>query len=273
MFCFLLLAWQMTHPNRSFFCLQSFPIFFFSLQAELDELERKWRKRLEIQEQESARKAAASAAAAASGHLGDPSNNLADAQIKRNLIAKTASWLDRADAILSVGDRATSSSAEDNGERTSKSSQDEAADQLPKSTLESQMKEVEKLLNEGTLIQKTSKGLPELLQGAAGTNLVSSSSPNARNNKKRSGSFTATTTAEGEEGTKRPKRSLSANHLLNLPVSSTFSAADTADAEGAQALVGLLNVSNAQIQARPSTSPSTTAGTGTTNNQTRRHSE
>lgn len=133
------------------------------------------------------------------------------------------------------------------------------------------MKEVEKLLNEGTLIQKTSKGLPELLQGAAGTNLASSSSPNA-NSKKRSGSFTAATTTEDEQGTKRPKRSFSANHLLELPTR-TSSAADTADTEGAQALVGLLNVTNAQLQARPSTSPSTTAGTGATNNQSRRHSE
>lgn len=198
-------------------------------------------------------------------------NRLADAQIKRNLIAKTAAWLDRADAILSVDDKAASSSAEDISEGPSKSLQDESADQLPKTTLESQMKEVEKLLNEGTLIQKTSKGLPELLQGAASTNLASSSSPNA-NSKKRSSSFTAATVIEDEQGTKRPKRSFSANHLLNLPTI-TSSAADIADTEGAQALVGLLNVTNAQLQARPSTSPIPTAGTGTTNNQSRRHSK
>ena len=255
------------------FFLRSSVLFchIYNLQSELDELERNWRKRLEIQEQESARKAAASAAAAASGHLGDPINRLADAQIKRNLIAKTAAWLDRADAILSVGGKASSSSAEDISEGPSKPLQDESVGQLPKTTLESQIKEVEKLLDEGTLIQKTSKGLPELLQGAAGSNLASSSSPSA-NKKKRSGSFSAATTTDDEQGTKRPKRSFSTNHLLNLP-RSTSTAADTADTEGAQALVGLLNVSNAQLQVRPSTSPSTTAGTGTTNNQSRRHSE
>jgi len=159
---------------------------------------------------------------------------------------------------LSVDDKATSSSTDIDKEQTM-ASQDVSADLLPKSSLESQMKEVEKLLNEGTLIQKTSKGLPELLQGAAGTNLVPSS-VNA-NNKKRGGSFSvATATAKdvGEE-TKRPKRSSSANHLLNMSTSST---ADSADAEGAQALVGLLQHVN-----------STPSSTDPTNIQTRRHSE
>mmetsp|Transcript_17827 Transcript_17827/g.51035 ORF Transcript_17827/g.51035 Transcript_17827/m.51035 type:complete len:498 (+) Transcript_17827:231-1724(+) len=241
-------------------------------QSELDELERKWRRRLETQEQESARKAAVSAAAAASGRLGDPNNRLADAQIKRNLIAKTAAWLDRADAILSVGGKGASASPDTGSSEESKPSQDdESADQLPQSVLESQMKEVEKLLNEGTLIQKTSKGLPKLLQGASGADLVPSSDAS---NKKRSGSFSAATaTTEAGQGTKRPKRSFSDNHLVNLP---TFSTTDTADTEGAHTLVGLLHVNNAQLQARTSTdssSPSTTARIGATNNQARRHSE
>ena len=214
---------------------------------ELDELERSWRRRLEIQEQELARKAAASAVAAASGRLGDPNSRLADAQIKRNLIAKTAAWLDRADAILCVDSKGSSASPDTGSNDKPKPSQDESADQLPQSVLESQMKEVEKLLDEGTLIQKTSKGLPKLLQGASGTDMASSSdAPNI----KRSGSSSAVAAAtESGQGTKRPKRSFSANHLANLP---TSGAADTADAEGAQALVGLLHVNNAQLQASTS---------------------
>lgn len=236
-------------------------------QMELDELEKSWRRRLEIQEQELARKAAASAA----GRFGDSNNRLADAQIKRNLIAKTAAWLDRADAILCVGSKGSSASPDTGSSDEPKPPQDESSDQLPQSVLESQMKEVEKLLDEGTLIQKTSKGLPKLLQGASGTDMASSSDAS---NIKRSGSFSAATAAEAGQGTKRPKRSFAANHLVNLP---TSGAADTADAEGAQALVGLLHVNSAQLQARTSnqfSSPNTTARHPVaTNNQARRYSE
>ena len=241
-------------------------LYYFPTQMELDELERSWRKRLEIQEQELARKAAASAA----GCLSDPNNRLADAQIKRNLIAKTAAWLDRADAILCVGSKGSSASLDTGGSDEPKPSQDESSDQLPQSVLESQMKEVEKLLDEGTLIQKTSKGLPKLLQGASGTDMASSSDPS---NIKRRGSFSAATATEAGQGTKRPKRSFSANHLANLPTSGE---ADTADAEGAQALVGLLHVNSAQLQASTSnqfSSLSTTAHPVATNNQARRYSE
>ena len=252
------------------FTSQSFifhSLYSFPTQMELDELEKSWRRRLEIQEQELARKAAASAA----GRFGDSNNRLADAQIKRNLIAKTAAWLDRADAILCVGSKGSSASPDTGSSDEPKPPQDESSDQLPQSVLESQMKEVEKLLDEGTLIQKTSKGLPKLLQGASGTDMASSSDAS---NIKRSGSFSAATAAEAGQGTKRPKRSFAANHLVNLP---TSGAADTADAEGAQALVGLLHVNSAQLQARTSnqfSSPNTTARHPVaTNNQARRYSE
>jgi len=213
-------------------------------QAELEELERKWRKRLEIQQEESAKKAAASAAAAAvSGRFGDSHGRLSltDAQIKRNLVANTASWLDRADAVLS----GAMVSPED--EQANPPKVDDIG-LLPPSQLQSQMKEVEKLLSEGSVIRKTSKGLPTLLQGAPTVDFAR----NDDSTKKRS-SLGALSVSSEVDRTKRPRRSFSANHLPSIVDSST--ATDTADAEGAQALVGLLG--NAQSADRPVASPST----------------
>ena len=191
-------------------------------QAELEELERKWRKRLEIQQQEFAKKAAASAAtAAASARFADSHgrSSLTDAQIKRNLVAKTASWLDRADAVLS-------------GTVFSPESEEGYPPKVD-GILQSQMKEVEELLSEGSVIQKTSQGLPTLLQGAPTVKFA----PNNDSNKKRSSLRTGGLSSEVEI-TKRPRRSFSANHLPSM--ADTSADTDTADAEGAQALVGLL---------------------------------
>jgi len=109
-------------------------------QAELEALEQRWRRRLEMQQRESAKKAAASAAAAAAaatgrgigGHIAQgvapppvhaggtagtgggsgPSGSgvvTSQQQIKNTVVARTASWLDRATAVLG---NATSSAGE-----------------------------------------------------------------------------------------------------------------------------------------------------------------
>lgn len=77
-------------------------------QAELDALETRWRRRLEMQQRDSAKKAAASAAAATAANrggvtvqgvpvsmLGVSSQSSSD-----SLVTQAASWLDRANVIL-----------------------------------------------------------------------------------------------------------------------------------------------------------------------------
>jgi hypothetical protein len=85
-----------------------------SVQAELDALERRWRRRLDMQQREAAKKAAASAATAAAScrsHFHAPSSNQSAtvsathtvAIPQETIVAQTASWLDRANAILASG--------------------------------------------------------------------------------------------------------------------------------------------------------------------------
>merc|ERR1719343_1449674 len=79
-------------------------------QTELDALERRWRRRLELQQRESAKKAAASAAAATAASrgaitvqgvpvsmLGTNCQNPSDSQ---SAVTQAATWLDRANVIL-----------------------------------------------------------------------------------------------------------------------------------------------------------------------------
>lgn len=78
------------------------------IQSELNSLERRWRRRLELQQRESAKKAAASAAAAAAATgrtsfqqlpvvSSVPAANLVSTG---NTVAQTATWLDRAKTLL-----------------------------------------------------------------------------------------------------------------------------------------------------------------------------
>ena len=180
-------------------------------QAELEELEEKWRKRIEIQQRESAKKAAASAAAAAAtgGNGGDPrGSEMSEEQLKRNIVAKTALWLDRAGALLS----GNYVSPENLVVAPPKIDDIEL---LPPSLVEFQMKEVEKLLNEGSIIQKVGKGLPRLLEGSTHLNL----------------------TAGKEAPSKRSRQPLSGGSLSTIGPQAP---GGRPDAEGAQALVGFI---------------------------------
>jgi hypothetical protein len=125
-------------------------------QSELDALERRWRKRLEMQQREAAKKQAASAAAAAaavSGRMihGKSIHTSLGNEGSRAVVAQTASWLDRANAILSQAHAPTRSEQEN---KIAKANSDE---------VEKEMKEVERLIHEG---QETSAGLPTLLESS-----------------------------------------------------------------------------------------------------------
>jgi hypothetical protein len=97
-------------------------------QAELDTLERRWRRRLELQQRESAKKAAASAVAA-----GRPEGH--------HPVTQTAAWLDRAKSALQEPPLL-----------------DAAAE-----SLQYQIQEVQRLIYEGPVIQQTSADLPQML--------------------------------------------------------------------------------------------------------------
>jgi len=139
-------------------------------QGELRALERRWRRRLEMQQRESAKKAAASVAASGRHNihthlthikpcgqqslLVDASNNNQFDQT--SLATKTASWLDRANAILS-------------SQNSSMSHQDhhQGSVDIPAyvSDYKKELQEVQRLINEGPIIQKT---YPMLLEGVDG---------------------------------------------------------------------------------------------------------
>lgn len=138
-------------------------------QAEVDALERRWRRRLEMQQRESAKKAAVSAAAANAGRtllysVQNPvapnavpsayhaTNSLDGQHVTESAVTRTAAWLDRANAIL-----APSISLPQDGDHT------EAISSLPETEIELQMKAVERLLHEGPIIKQTTAGLPLFL--------------------------------------------------------------------------------------------------------------
>lgn len=133
-------------------------------QEELRVLEERWRKRLEMQQKESAKKQAASAAAAAAAAVsgavsGRYLNLLPSPQVASStttfgnnpVVTQTASWLDRANAILS------SKKVDGNGKGHVSNSTSQVSSE------EKEMKEVQRLIHEGPIIQKTSAGITSML--------------------------------------------------------------------------------------------------------------
>mmetsp|Transcript_8928 Transcript_8928/g.22078 ORF Transcript_8928/g.22078 Transcript_8928/m.22078 type:complete len:503 (+) Transcript_8928:398-1906(+) len=150
-------------------------------QAELDSLERRWRRRLELQQRESAKKAAASAAAANAASrgtvtvqgvpvsmLGTNSQNSTDSQLQQSAVTQAATWLDRANVIL-MGNIGSGNAATSSSKRNSPNYQQQNKDETRSTSssmedsLEHQMKEVQRLIYEGPMIQQTTAGLPNLL--------------------------------------------------------------------------------------------------------------
>ena len=122
----------------------------FLSQSELEALEQRWRSRLEMQQRESAKKAAASAAAAAAAASSVRHGGVIDASataVPQNPILQTASWLDRAKSLTSL--------PPDNIEV------------LPRNEVMNQMAEVQKLLSEGSSMQRTSAELPHMVEQSA----------------------------------------------------------------------------------------------------------
>ena len=127
----------------------------------MDVLERRWRRRLEVQQRESAKKAAASAAAAAAAsargagglvQVDTGTSQAAGSSFQHN-VTQTASWLDRAKSVL---------------QEPALASQPEVSDlqSLPQNEIMSQMEEVQRLIHEGPVIQETSAGIPQMLDEA-----------------------------------------------------------------------------------------------------------
>lgn len=130
-----------------------------------------------MQQRESAKKAAASAAAAAAasgrshGFITQSTMNVdtIPGQVPgSNVVTQTASWLDRASTILKeTGDQTGVSMPCTKQKFSLTQEQAQALESLPKNEIEKQMKEVERLIHEGPLIQQTSAGLPLVLQPSA----------------------------------------------------------------------------------------------------------
>eukprot|EP00536_Pseudo-nitzschia_multiseries_P009494 jgi/Psemu1/258205/estExt_Genewise1Plus.C_2650029 len=233
-------------------------------QTELDALERRWRRRLEMQQRESAKKAAASAAAASAASrcsvtvqgvpvsmLGIGSHSPSDSQLQQSAVTQAASWLDRANVILmgNIDNLSQTNSSfrgkpsnEDNQQQNTKdgsmSTQSSAED-----SLEHQMKEVQRLIYEGPIIQQTTAGLPNMLLRASASTAVLP--------------FQITTQANNADTiTGGPSTSRMVGTMLksssSAPVSPTLEPADkrmrtsnsadsdTTGAEDAEALVGFL---------------------------------
>jgi len=129
----------------------------------LDSLERRWRRRLEMQQRDSAKKAAAATASARGQH------GFQDAGAQNpNVVTQTASWLDRASNILKETgcpqqpkQQGTTAVLLHSSKQKFSLTQEQAQalQSLPKTEIEKQMKEVERLIHEGPLVQQTTAGL------------------------------------------------------------------------------------------------------------------
>jgi hypothetical protein len=138
-----------------------------------------------MQQRESAKKAAAAAATCvvasgrSHGFVTDgsdgtgliaafPGINGAQSASPSDGVAQTASWLDRASNILKgPGSQTGVSVLCTQQEFSLTQEQAQAPQSLPRSEIEMQMKEVERLIYEGPIIQKTSAGLPLVLYQSA----------------------------------------------------------------------------------------------------------
>lgn len=159
-------------------------------QAELDELERRWRRRLEMQQRENSKKSAAvasnvivgsqvhtsqgvpGAGQEAASALSSSSNPI----LGQNVVTQAASWLDRANAILK-GTEAVESALSDAEASSSHAELGGLLDSVSNVELENQMKEVQRLINEGPLVQQTTAGLPNLLASGQATIETGTPSP------------------------------------------------------------------------------------------------
>eukprot|EP00522_Entomoneis_paludosa_P004359 CAMPEP_0172471606 /NCGR_PEP_ID=MMETSP1065-20121228/67901_1 /TAXON_ID=265537 /ORGANISM="Amphiprora paludosa, Strain CCMP125" /LENGTH=454 /DNA_ID=CAMNT_0013229709 /DNA_START=165 /DNA_END=1529 /DNA_ORIENTATION=+ len=122
-------------------------------QAELEDLERQWRRRMELQQSESAKKAAASAAAVAAGCCLAKTCPAGSCTCGSTLV-RAASWLERAKETLSAtnNNKTTSSNATGSKNKT-----------LTREEIMQQMSEVQRLLAEGptpsSVVKSVNRGI------------------------------------------------------------------------------------------------------------------
>jgi len=201
-------------------------------QNELNSLERRWRRRIEIQRRESAKKQAASAAAAAAaasgrlhlhGHIPHRSTTAENLQLhpfnpSSNDIAQAASWLDRANTFLS---------------NTQGIKEQLKMKVHPGDSVEKEMEEVQRLIHEGPKIQKTSAGFAMLLESGSNDSPPETSVLTASNDP-----TTKRKVSEDQDGKSisNSKASLSRKlsglhtHRVNAGFSSTMSRTNSASA-------------------------------------------
>lgn len=104
---------------------------------------------MELQQRESAKKAAAAAVAVGRGLQDGTFDASASGSRRANVVTRTASWLDRANLVLS-----------EPSAHEAESYIDEAVD------IQVQMQEVQRLIHEGPIIHQTSAELPEMIDQA-----------------------------------------------------------------------------------------------------------
>lgn len=228
-------------------------------QNELETLECRWRRRLDMQKKDAEKKVVASAAAsqaaqvaaaASAPHLHDPTSalirlNASALPGNRVVVAQTASWLDRANAILSNRRNASE-------EQSKQASQ---GDEVKK-----EMQEIEGLIQEGPIIQKSSAGLliqkyNDIFKGSASKRKVSDDHVNKGDQPARSQSNCAldqsnSTFAGGQK--KRLRKSFSDNYLEMAPaqIRADFNVS-TGDAEDAASFLGFIS----SVQKESGTTP------------------
>ena len=217
-----------------------------------------------MQQRESAKKAAASAAAAVAaatgrshlhGHIqhapvgssgmGSPHphgipTHPGSQHVKQTAVARTATWLDRANAILSTQNDGLQAMPPRPAPSVEPTGQSQAGDlnSLPQQEIENQMREVQRLIHEGPVIQQTTAGLPHLLEQGPGSHHapVFGQRKVTEDGVVQESVFVSST---AEPADKRPRTSSSAEN--------------SSGAEDAEALVGFLNSVRASAEATGNT--------------------
>uniref|UniRef100_A0A7S4JCB1 Uncharacterized protein n=1 Tax=Odontella aurita TaxID=265563 RepID=A0A7S4JCB1_9STRA len=206
-------------------------------QLELDGLERRWRKRLEIQQKESAKKAATAAASGRHNYSTDGLSanshgiSLSEFHVQNSTIATMAKWLDRANAVLSH-----------DAESLEHNQVVDATEPATANMVEIQLKELEELIGLGPKIQQTFKGLPKFFKESPSLVSIGESSTSSHPGDdpslslcemaKHGRSFTGdgTKVPQAKKPCVAPSSDVRANH-----------ASSSADAKDAETLVGFLN--------------------------------
>eukprot|EP00934_Nitzschia_sp_Nitz4_P003184 Nitzschia sp. Nitz4//scaffold62_size106224//32147//33416//NITZ4_004348-RA/size106224-augustus-gene-0.88-mRNA-1//1//CDS//3329555832//3174//frame0 len=142
-------------------------------QAELVELERRWRRRLEMQQREATKRVPPPTVPQGNSTPATPQAiaPIVTPRLGQNVVTQAASWLDRANAIL----KDTQPESERGGDVSSGRHAVAGGvdyESISNEELEHQMRAVQSLINEGPLVQQTTAGLPSLLSGQGSPDIL-----------------------------------------------------------------------------------------------------